>query len=195
MWHGKCPSIKDAMVRWRRGLVGRHWGNRGGERETVGEKGGIKERQKGERGALCCLLTWSVSCENWPDRIWPDKGAKLQSQIIQVLFLNFKQEKNNNFNWNLSYHNDQTRMRKLISSYLLYIMTCECQHTPVSLSFSNVKAAGNVNLIMPKLVKIRVINVWDETENSIKTRLLLLQFTSLMLNYCYLMLLPQNRLN
>lgn len=74
-------------------------------------------------------------------------------------------------------------------------MTCECQHTPVSLSYSNAKATGNVNLIMLKLVKIRVINVWDETENSIKTRLLLLQFTLLTLNYCYLMLLPQNRLN
>ena len=86
-------------------------------------------------------------------------------------------------------------MRKLISSYFLYIMTCECQHTPVSLSFSSVKTTGNVNLIMLKLVNSRVINVWDETENSIKTRPLLLQLTLLTLNYCYLMLLPQNRLN
>ena len=68
-------------------------------------------------------------------------------------------------------------------------------HTPVSLSFSNVKATGNVNLIMLKLAKIRVIYVSDETENSIKTRPLLLEFTSLTLNYSYLMLLPQNRLN
>lgn len=74
-------------------------------------------------------------------------------------------------------------------------MTCECQHTPVSLSFSSVKTTGNVNLIMLKLVNSRVINVWDETENSIKTRPLLLQLTLLTLNYCYLMLLPQNRLN
>ena len=50
-------------------------------------------------------------------------------------------------------------MRKLISSYFLYIMTCECQHTPVSLSFSSVKTTGNVNLIMLKLVNSRVNNV------------------------------------
>ena len=37
-------------------MVGRGRENRGGERETVGEEGGMKERRKGERGALCCLI-------------------------------------------------------------------------------------------------------------------------------------------
>ena len=37
-------------------MVERGGKNRGGERETVGEEGGMKERRKGERGALCCLI-------------------------------------------------------------------------------------------------------------------------------------------
>ena len=74
-------------------------------------------------------------------------------------FISEFQKEKDNFNWNLSYYNDQTQMRKLISSYFLYFMTCECQHTPESLSSSNFKTTGNVNLIMLKLVNSRVINV------------------------------------